>query len=102
MCAALGGPCATSARAGCIQAPQGQRLRAEEDRDKAKGGKGTDRCATPGGRGMVTVDQVVRILRISKAHVYRLMHSGVLAHTRIRDSDTIAIPADAVRALLAR
>ena len=59
-----------------------------------------ERCSAPGGRGVLTVDQAARILRISKTHTYRLVHSGVLAHTRVGDN-TIAIPASAVRALLA-
>jgi excisionase family DNA binding protein len=66
----------------------------------ASDGEGTDRCSTLGGRGVLTVDQAARILRISKMHVYRLVRSGVLAHTRVADN-TIAIPAGAVRALLA-
>lgn len=66
----------------------------------ASDGERTDRCSTPGGRGVLSVDQAARILRISKTHVYRLVHSGVLAHTRVADN-TIAIPAGAVRALLA-
>ena len=64
------------------------------------GTAGSDRCSTPGGRGVLTVDQAARVLRISKTHVFRLVHSGVLAHTRVADN-TIAIPAGAVRALLA-
>jgi excisionase family DNA binding protein len=65
----------------------------------ASGGARIDRCSTPGGRGVLTVDQAARVLRISKAHVFRLVQCGKLAHTR--DGDTIAIPAAAVRALLA-
>jgi excisionase family DNA binding protein len=49
---------------------------------------------------VLTVDQAARILRISKTHNYRLVHTEVLAHTRVGDN-TIAMPASAVRSLLA-
>lgn len=65
----------------------------------ASDGKPSDRYWAPGGRGTLTVDQAARILRTSTYHLYRLMHSGVLGHSRLAD-DTIAIPAGAVRALL--
>ena len=66
----------------------------------ASGGERIDRCSTPGGRGVLTVDQAARILRVSKAHVFRLGALRELAHTRV--GDTIGIPAGVVRALLVR
>ena len=66
----------------------------------ASDGEQSVHCSTPGRARMLRVNQVARILRISKTHTYRLVHTGALAHTRAGDN-TITVPAGAVRALLA-
>jgi excisionase family DNA binding protein len=58
--------------------------------------------ATPGPRDQApalwTVTEVASALRVSKMTIYRMVHSGELAHVRIGGS--YRIPDDAVRALL--
>ncbi|HEY2203904.1 MAG TPA: helix-turn-helix domain-containing protein [Pseudonocardia sp.] len=58
----------------------------------------TDRPSPASGNELLTVAEVSSTLRVSKMTIYRMVHSGTIAHVRVGRS--FRIPADAVHEIL--